>query len=172
MPRRNHRSRAAHRGPKNQVWTSVINVEQALAAGVQQDANIVQSSDWTAVDGEKATLLTVRGYITISGVNDATIIHPEGSVQLYIAKIGAAFTPAPAVNLAATYVQQDILWTGGFQWNGTAIGVADGVYHQEINIKVKRKITVADTIRLVIGNNRSETVDITYVLRGLVLKSG
>ena len=58
--------RAFRRGPKNYVWSAVLAIDQTVATGVTAGQNIVQAGDWAgAVGFERATLLTVRGWLNV-----------------------------------------------------------------------------------------------------------
>ncbi len=166
MPRRRH-SRAVSRR-KDNIWTTVSLPGTIIAATIQLDANIVEPSDWERQSSGKegATLMGIRGYLSVTN-RTATGALGSGNVLAYIAKFDKdVASPSPAV--AATYAEEDILWTGGTrvpfseaasQWPGWDV---------EFNVKSMRRITNGEDIRLIVLNQLAVAIQIASVVRGLV----
>ena len=72
-------SRARSGVVKNQIWTTLMLDATSIAAAGTLGLNIVESGDWAFVDGQRATVMTIRGYISISLTNSLTA-SAEGSV--------------------------------------------------------------------------------------------
>jgi len=155
---------------KNQIWTVVLHDETVLAAAALLTANIVQSSDWTSVDGERATVMTIRGYISIAA-QVGVAAQDEGSVMGYIAvqADSAAITAPP--DFAATYVNTQMLDTFGHLYGATAADGFRPTFDHDVNVKTKRTIGARDNIICAIKNNTTNNMDITMVIRALVRKS-
>ena len=165
---RNRSRRAFKRGPKNYVWMTLLIGNVLVADGAIGGNNIVQTSDWAGDFGfERSTLLTVRGWLSFAGQGVTAL-----SVFALIAKIGDSEPDADiGPSLVASYTDNDILWTGGFNAqveSGDGPG-AERHYRENIHIKVKRKMTVGDNIALFI-TPVGDPVIFSCVLRGLVDK--
>ncbi len=170
MARRNF-TRAAKRGPKNNVWTVVLLQETALAASGQQQSNIVQQSDWSVNGGERATILTIRGYISVSAQNATTPLL-EGGVLWYIGLNDNDIVTPAAPETAATYVNEQILTTGGHIFPEVAGGFTRESMDWEINVKTKRTIQSGTNVVMVMANRTSDEIKTTAVLRCLLRKGG
>ena len=153
------RSRGASAKGKSLVWTSVATANEDVSDATQE-LDIVQSADWNVAAGRKsATLLSIRGYITMRRA-----LANRSDVLMYIAKYDEDETSASPL-LASTYVDEDILWTGGYS-NPPGGNIP---YTMEINIKAKRRISSGDDIRLVfIEDGVTNTMFLTCVLRALI----
>ena len=169
--RRNFSGRSSGSMVKNQVWASALLDESVLATTGQLEVNLVQQSDWSTTGGERGTVLTIRGWLSVSSDNDETA-KPEGSVFWYIGVVSGAPGTAPPPGLPATYVSPFILTTGGFLWGSIGMDVARESRMWEINVKTKRTIRADQTIRLVMLNATPDTLNISLVTRSLVRKGG
>ena len=160
----------AHRGVKNQIWTTLMLDATSIAAAGTMDLNIVEAADWAFVDGQRATVMTIRGYLSFSFSNSVAALA-EGSLLGLIAVVdnGAALPPPPDV--AASYVAMNILDTFGFAIEEVAANVARGERQHEVNVRTKRIISARDDVRLVIKNNGVNTVEVTGVCRALMRKN-
>ena len=165
--------RRASRGVKNQVWASAAIDEAVLATGGQLETNIVQEDDWSGTGGERGTVMTIRGWMSISADNDAQA-KAEGTVMWYIgvvsANVAAGSAPGPAS--PGTYVEPTILTTGGFLFGNIAAGIHRDSRLWEINVKTKRTVTTAQQIRFVLFNGLVDTINVSAVFRALVRKGG
>ena len=158
------RARAFRRGPKNYVWSAVLIADQTVGSGAMAGQNIVQATDWAgAVGFERATLLTVRGWLNIVQVGTEVL-----QWFAVVAKQGAD-EPALDALVVATYVDEDLLWTGGGSFPATGVAQATNKDDREIHIKVKRKLSVDDNITLFVGATAG-LLTFNTVLRGLVDK--
>ncbi len=157
----NRRGRAS-RTKNNYVW-SVVSVNRAILTTVTSE-NLVQDSDWNPSGGQKrATIIAVRGYLMMRAVG---VLVSDCHMYLGIMDEDVATSPDPA--LAATYVDEDIMWTGGFCKSPGAQD-ARQLFHMDINIKAKRKIRSGQELRLnSIGTNASE-LRLIGILRTLMI---
>ena len=170
MARRHMR---ATRGIKNNVWTVVLQNELVLAASAQHESPIVTEADWSD-GGERATCLTMRGYLSVAGSTQTAVAQTEGGILWYIGVVDRDIPAgsAPAPQTAATYVQNQIFTTGGHIFPAVAIEVTRDTYDVEIDVKTKRTIQAGQDITLVLANRTSDEVKLTLVIRALLRKGG
>ena len=142
----------------------------SIAAAGTLGLNIVEASDWAFVDGQRATLMTIRGYLSISLSNSLTA-SAEGSLLGYIATLDEAAAITPPPDLAASYVSTTILDTFGAAIHEVAANVPRQTYMHDINVKTKRIIAARQNVVLVIKNNSVNTVEVTGVMRALIRKN-
>ena len=146
------------RGPRNYIWTAARIEIDVNTGATPLRATLVQSTDWTqAVGFRRATLLGIRGWLswralTASASGDARAIIMKDATE-------AAVT-AQDPNVITTYVDEDILWTGGY--SGPPGSTSYG-FNEVINVKAKRKITVDDTIRFVVSESLIASPNATRV---------
>ena len=172
MANRSRISRGVRRSKDNNyVWATV------LAEGVTVPVDtaalilpIVIDADWTAVAGQKtATIMAVRGWMSFVGI----AVGFESS-KWYCGTQDEDVVTGAAINPGAvgTYVDEDIMYTGG--WDKPAVVTDTGLfYHEEINIKVKRKIKTATELRMILGAGSGGRIAVSVVLRALLkLNSG
>ncbi len=153
--------RSTRNGPRNLVWSAVLEQNATVADAATLGDNIVTGSDWSAAGFERATLLSVRGYITVINTSAS-----NNAIMMCIAKQGNS-EPTISAAVVATYTAEDILWTGGVLCPAIA---QDNTPHRfEINIKAKRKLTVGDDIAVFFAPVGG-IARVQYVLRGLVDK--
>jgi len=174
MPRR-HRFSRASRGVKNQVWASLLIDEFLMGTGVQSSFDLVAGDDWSATGGERGTILTVRGYLSITAQND-TGVKSEGQVFWYIGVIDALVPLASHAppDAGITYVAANILDTGGHIYESIAGGTGDGrpTKDWEINIKTMRTIRATQNLVIVIKNGTGDNIRLGGLFRSLVRKGG
>ena len=154
---------AKRSGPRNLIWTVVLIESVTVATTALQGENIVTASDWSVEGGfERATLLAIRGYVTLHNLSSAA-----NDVKMCIAKQGDGEPTIDAAQ-AATYSDEDILWTGGVLLPAVATAQAFPQVF-DINVKFKRKITIGDDIAFFIAPNGGSVIW-SCVLRALVDK--
>ncbi len=175
MARRRSSSRARRSGSKNQVWTVVTGDSLVLATGVTTAiGQIVIDEDWvrTTVSSERATVLRVRGWLAIaSRVTTGNV--DEGSVAGYLTLADEAKTSFGSALTAASYGEADILWTGGTIFPAQPVdGAVVPQYHTLVDVKAMRKIRSGQRLLLVLTNNMTAGVDVSFVLRALVRLGG
>ena len=163
-------SRGASSGVKNQIWTSLMMDATSIAAAGTLGLNIVEPGDWSTIDGQKATVMTIRGYLSVSLTNSLTA-SAEGSVLGYIATLDDAAAVTPPPDLAASYQSTTILDTFGTAVPEVAANVLRPLWNHVVHIKVKRIITARQNVVLVIKNNSVNTIEVTGVIRSLVRKN-
>ena len=160
------RARGARRVRKSgsMIWTAVMRgPNSALAAATQVATDIVIASDYqgAGTGQEEATLLSVRGYISV--VTDAAT---DGAFQWLIATVDedtvdtAAEMAPGTVN---TYVDEDILMTGGYQFEASFTEP----YTWDVHVKSMRKLKRGRDVRLFMLANTT-AVRVTSLLRGLL----
>jgi len=169
VPNRSHHSGRANRGARVRglnTWTSILALEVALVAGSNTQFDVVNDTDWVPSSGTaKATLLRIRGWLNmVSKVGSGSFAG--GALFAYIGVFDED-TASPAANLVSTYVDEDILWTGGVQFPFLDSGAADA-YRLDVDVKAQRKIRNGEEVRLVVTNNLVVPVDISFLLRGLL----
>ena len=142
----------------------------SIAAAGTLGLNIVESGDWAFVDGQRATVMTIRGYISLSLSNSLTA-SAEGSVLGYIATLDTAAAVTPPPDLAASYVSTTILDTFGTAVHEVAANVPRQSWEHLVNVKTKRIIAARENVALVIKNNSVNTVEVTAVIRALIRKN-
>ena len=179
MAKRGRRSGHARRsGVKNNVWTSLILNEVLVATGNTTVASIVNSADWSnLLSGERATVLTIRGWLSISAEVD-TVTKSEGQIFWYIAVNDSLIATAaiPPADLVSTYTQTNILTTGGFIASSILGGVgglaAAREMTWEIDVKTMRTIRSGDNVDLVATNGTGDDIRVGGVFRALLRKGG
>ena len=142
------------------MWTATLSNTTAIANAAVFGDNIVQESDWALGTGfERATLFSIRGWISIINGDAAST-----NVNLCIAVQGDSEATVDCANVA-TYVDEDILWTGGYLFDPAEVQPAQFV----IDVKAKRKLSVGQDVSLFIAPNGG-AIFASFVLRGLVDK--
>ena len=161
MARRTRTSKSFSRGRRRYTWTAaLIEIDVNTGATPLQDI-IADSSDYSAAGGAAtATLIAMRGYVIATPIANSGQV---GQSRALIVKTDAddvvgVLDPI----LIATYVNEHILWTGGYVGRQEAAATAGAVagasaQRYDINIKAKRKMTTADNIRFVAGQAQGAT---------------
>ena len=162
MANRSRRSFA--RGKKNYTWTS-IRIGSSLTSTVS-NFQIVNDADWFGGAGQQSgTIIAVRGWFDIVGTGTA-----DSNTMLYIGTVDEDVTSFADPNAAATYVDEDIMWTGGVGKGGMSAIEPAPVKSFDINIKVKRKIKSGTDLILSAFCNIDDDVRIIGIMRALILK--
>ena len=175
--RRNKSSRGVRHGPKNNVWTSVVQNEVLVATGNSTVTSIVTAADWSNEPlGERATILTARGWLSICGQNDV-LTKSEGQVFWYIGIIDAlvATGAIPPADLAATYTQTSILASGGHVFESVSAVIPFTTRNTkgwEINLKTMRTIRSGEDLILVVTNGTGDDIRVGSMVRALLRKGG
>ncbi len=161
MPRRNSGTRAAGRKSKtNLVWTAVTTFQNLIGAAIEEFP-VVTGSDWFGAAGGRgtATLMSIRGWISLAGITNTSTV-----VAMTLIKVDKDLA-AGGPRVAGTYVEDDILWTGG--WNKP--GDLQQFAQFDINVKARRKLSSDDTIVLAVSAVDASATEISLVLRGLMM---
>jgi len=163
-------------GPKNNQWSVVLLQEVLLAASGQTESIIVGDTDWTFPGGETATILTVRGYLSVCAQNDL-LSKQEGAVLWYIGTQDKDISLAAAPEVADTYLEERILTTGGHifpevEAAAAGVQVVRPTRDWDINVKTMAKIRSGTDLRFVIANRTANDIRITGVFRALLRKGG
>jgi len=177
MARRRQLTRAARRGPKNQVWTVSLRDDFEITTGVTVIAfSIILDSDWerTSASSERATILRTRGWISIRPASAAGV-QLDGTVFMYLTVQDDDATSVSA-GLAATYADEDILWTGGVLFPPGSIVVQGGFVGSSkdilLDVKAMRKLRSGQTLELVVTNNMAGSIFLSGVIRSLLRMGG
>ena len=146
------------------IWSSIL-LENFNVPVTPAGADIVIGTDFAAHSGrEGVTLMAIRGWLAYTaqaGTSNDTLMEFIGVFD----EDEATATIDPA--LAGTYVDEDILWTGGwFKQTATDIGSRQGGFEQ-INVKARRKIHTGQEVRLIMTTTNDQ-IQISGVLRGLL----
>ena len=164
------RSRTGTRGPKNNIWANALMNETAVGTAVVS-VPLVDATDWVRATGlERATLLSVRGWLSVSATPTIVTLVTWFAV-IYVADKDASAVSPIAV---ATYGEEDILWSGGLNWPlGGAGAVERGpAAMMPINIKAMRRITSGQEIRLDMDSTVASIVTVSGVIRSLLRLGG
>ncbi len=169
--------RSSHRSKvfKDQVWASVHANEFQVATGIQATFDIVTAFDWAGQGGERGTLMTIRGWLSICAQND-TGVKSEGQVSWYIGVVNQGVTAPniPSPNASTTYTATSILDTGGHIFESIAGGVGGDRLTRDwdINVKTMRRLRSQDDVLLVIDNGTGDDIRVGATLRALMRRAG
>ena len=167
MARRRGGQRSSKR--KGQFVWSAVKDTGTLITTTQQEDLISIPLDWAVNASQRATLMSIRGWIGFTGVSLAAV----STISCFIIKVDQDIPPTDSSINPATiqnYVDEDVLWTGQWRNPGQITGAVEspaGIL-LEINVKAMRKLRGDEEIRLLTINNVSNTVHKTVILRGLV----
>ncbi len=158
------RTRKFSSGGKNYLWAAVL-VGQNIPNSPSFGGKLVQDTDWATHGGQqKATVLAIRGWLATKAVGTSS-----ATAHMFIG-VGdedeAASQASPI--LAQTYIDEDIMWTGGASKAAGALSDGDIGYF-EINIKAKRKIRSGQEVRLVTEASVVSQIALHGILRTLLL---
>jgi len=166
---RRHRSSRGSKQRGLNTWTTILGEDVTLTAGGSVSFGIVEDSDWVPAAGTaRATLMRIRGWHAFLS-KDNSGSFAGGSIFAYIG-IFDEDTASPAASLVSTYVDEDVLWTGGTQFPFQDIGQS-AVWHEHVDVKAQRKLTTGLDVRIVITNTMSVDLELTFLYRAL-LKRG
>ena len=151
------------------IWTNVKLSSEAVSNTVNS-LNIVDSSEFSITGSQKmVTLMAIRGWLSATKVvaSGGTVLFGlVASVDEDISATAAELDPA----ISSTYTDEDILWTFGCElpdWS-TASQAGGGIWHQEVNIKARRKLKTGQDIRIVYTNTLGSRVLLSGILRALL----
>jgi len=163
--------RGKARGPKDQVWTALLLNGVAVDDNPAISRDIVTAADWAVGGGfERGTILRVRGWL----ICQPPIAVPSTlfmTVGLQDKDLVVGFAQ-PVV--AATYIDEDIMWSAGQSVAVTAAANDLWVPPLIVDIKTMRKITAADDLRLTMQTTGPAAANwsVSGVLRALVRRGG
>jgi len=173
----NRSRRAAGRrssGPKNNIWTTVIADRVTVAANGQTADVIVATTDWArgSVGGsERATILRVRGWMSFAGKRIAGAVGSAG-LMAYLTVVDEDISTDADPKTAATYIDEDILWTHGASLSAAAVAESRASVFWEVDVKAMRKIRIGQELRMVWANLGAESIERSMVLRALLRVGG
>jgi len=158
--RRQGRRSFGKRNQSNLVWAA-IQTTQSLITTATAAFPIIAGSDWfgAAAGRGSAMLMSIRGWISLGSVGGTAT-----TIAMAIVKADKDTSLNSPLDVA-TYVEDDILWTGG--WNKPA-SATEPFMNFDVNVKAKRKISSDDEIFLVIDAADTNVTEISLVLRGLL----
>ncbi len=166
-------TRSVKRGPKNNLWTAVLYAGTQIALGAQNTSLIVTQDDWirAAAGNERCTILRVRG--TLSIAHEEVAATAAGAVQAYAMVEDEDVTTTASPFVAATYAEEDILWTNGIAWPTMAANTVVSPVHWVIDIKAMRRIQRDQELKMVIANGAAgRKVVVNGVIRALLRLGG
>ncbi len=155
-------ARAKSRMRANYLWTAVRTAGANLTASAVE-VPIVANTDWerSALGLEKATLVSVKGFIVIN-----SLLLTTATWDAYIA-VYDEDEVAQDPDTVATYVHEQILWTGG---GSQVLGIHESARREyfEINLRTSRRITNGMKCVLVTQASTADVFQTHVILRGLV----
>jgi len=170
MPRGRNRLQRSAKTLKNNVWAIAFLDEQTVSSGSRIGVPMVVDGDW-ALGGQRATLLTVRGWLSVNGSPQLTAML-EGTIAWYIGLVDEDITVFPSLILPSTYVDEVILTTGGHSFEQVAANVRRPTKDWDINVKTKRTFNTGTNVMLVLLNSTADDITISLLTRTLLRKGG
>lgn len=173
MARRRQRAvRRSSRNGKNLIWITTLIESSFLEATPLDLADLVIPGDWSGAGGfDRATLMGVRGWLCMAQLAAATAADASGVwVAVYVTGTDIAansFNPGAAVD----YNDNDTLYTTGMALTAAA-GTGLCQPPEQINIKVRRKLSTAQDLRIAaIASSDTGTprVNIIGCIRSLIM---
>jgi len=150
------------RGVKPDVrWaTPVLIVDQAVINASNLNADLINDTDWDSLlTFERVTLLAIKGWLSYAPGAST----PAGGLIWSIWKQDTALT-TPSPLTPTNYDTVDTLLTGGVQF--PVASTSNGsTWVQQIDVKVKRRMTTADKI---VWAARSTTASANYRVSGFL----
>jgi len=161
---RRHGRGASQKG--NNVWTIVI-INRTVGTSTLSD-DIVEDADWSlGAQSRTATVSSIRGYL-----NFIPIIPGTARIDGYFGVIDKDATSG-APGLAATYLDEDIMYSFGFDSMNEAVTGFDTSSHMEVNVSgSSRKIRTGQDCRIVLVSDVAAAWKVTGVLRAYMLLGG
>ncbi len=163
MAKRSHRASRQTSGKKNMVWTS-IRIGSSLSTTIL-NFQLINDADWVGAAGQpSATIIGIRGWLSVVGTGVV-----DSNTFMYIGTVDEDVTSFASPNAASTYVQEDIMWTGG---TGKGVAAIEGqpIKQFDINVKTKRKIKAGTNLVLSAECNIDDDVRLIGIIRCLLLK--
>lgn len=163
--------RAVRRGPKNQTWGAVS------FGGIVDDSPAVEfvlmtGADWSVTGGlERGTLLRTRGWLAATRNSTGAAAVQALYAQIFLTDVDAPIGQPPDTPIA--YLE-DTLWTGGtnFAPYSALIDANSQTMNFEFDVKVMRKITSDQELRLILVCTVPGFVRIDGLARALVRRGG
>ncbi len=164
--------RGSSRGAKQRglnTWTTVLAVDTEITTGASTSCSIVQDSDWVPAGGtSKATLKRIRGWLSCI-TKDVTGSFAQSIVMCYIGLFDEDDTPPPPQSVS-TYVDEDILWTGGGVLAFTDTGTVGRSVDFDLDSKAQRRMRNGQTLSLVVQNVSAASLQVSLVARALLTR--
>jgi len=159
------------RGPKNNIW-SVILIDNQVVDTTVVEGDIVNNGDLqaAATGFQRFTLLRVRGWLSITKPPENTVAASIFMI-IYVTDLNAG-TVDPTN--ATKYTEEDILWTGGVQFEGAGAGAVEVATPivLDIDVKAMRKIDTSRDVRFSFLSTGVGGIVVSGLMRGLVRKGG
>ncbi len=163
----------SRRGPKNNLWTTVLFNQTPIGAGAQNTSLIVTADDWIRAAGgnERCTLLRIRGMLSFAPEANTAVVASAMMSYVMVEDADVAVAASPFV--AATYANEDILWTASAALPALAVDEPGPQSNWVIDIKAMRRIQKDQEIKIVTANTAgSRTQEVSGVLRALLRLGG
>lgn len=147
MAKRRRGGRAVRRN-RDLIWITSI-LEETLLESTLDIALLVIPTDWSGSNAgfDRATILGIRGWMHLVQVAAATALDATGAWLSIYKTDQAVPLNANDPHDSTDYNVNDTLWTGGMGLNLTT-GTSSPLPVMDINVKTRRKITSADSLRL------------------------
>jgi len=164
MAKHKRASRSYSSGGKNYVWAVALIDSGLTTTPVRHQ--LVTDTDWEAIAGQaSATVIAVRGYLAFRSIGTTLC-----DSAYYIGVLDGSFGSFASPGAVTTYVDEDIMWTGGLNKGAGAVE-ARMLHHEVINVKAKRKIKSGMDLNLILYCTVDTQVNVTGVIRTLLLKN-
>ena len=161
MPR-THRSDSKTRPKPKYLWTTALASRVAISTGAD-DSIIAQPVDWERASSsfERATLVAVRGWFSIAPQSATGVATWFTYIGLYDEDELSSIADA-----VATYDSEDILFTSGGHQHGAIEPLRP--YTEQLNVRVKRRITSAQQLRMVRSSDAGSIFSFSCVARACI----
>jgi len=158
---RRHGRGASKKG--NNVWTIAI-INRTVGTSTLSD-DIVEDADWSlGAQSRTATISSIRGYL-----NFVPIITGTARIDGYFGVIDKDATSG-APGLAATYLDEDIMYSFGYDSVNEAVAGFDVNIHMDVKVTgSSRKIRTGQDCRVVLVSDVAAAWKVTGVLRAYML---
>lgn len=163
---RRRRGRGAKR-KGNHVWTIAIINRPVIGLTTLSD-DIVEDADWAEISqGRTATVLSIVGYL-----NFVPIITGSARIDGYFGVIDKDATSG-VPGLAATYLDEDIMFSFGFDSVNEAVAGFDTNFHMDVNVTgSSRKIRTGQDCRIALVSDVAAVWKVTGTLRAYMSLEG
>lgn len=146
--RRRTYGRRSIRRKGNLTWITVVVKASVLENVATQIAQLVIPSDWSIATGfDRATLLAVRGWLTVTQQGAATAAEATAAYWAVACQdVSSADVMNPSV--ASDYDDYDVLYSGGLAMTAAASTASLVAPALDVQFKSKRRLTSQEEVSL------------------------
>ena len=167
--RRGRRSFSRKKG--DLIWITTVVAASILETTVVDYGLLVIPSDWGSQTGfDRATLMGIRGWLAYSQQAAAKAGDASGFyTAIYVTDASVAVNNMDP-STATEYQDFDTIWTDGLSLT-TTTGTAGPMLGRQLDIKAKRKLTSASSVRIsgfVDTDTATPRVNVNGVIRSLL----